>query len=110
MGCAAACLQPGWKRPAIPQPGIYNGIEWPLQCQDGVSSHFFAIGDWGGGAPGVPVHDPKPRALVKGIDDQAQALVADAMNSRAAVSKPSFVLNVGDNFYWGGVNVPCGLA
>eukprot|EP00933_Yihiella_yeosuensis_P040271 TRINITY_DN3454_c1_g1_i1.p1 TRINITY_DN3454_c1_g1~~TRINITY_DN3454_c1_g1_i1.p1 ORF type:complete len:614 (+),score=107.88 TRINITY_DN3454_c1_g1_i1:87-1928(+) len=42
------------------------------------------------------------------VDWQAQLRVADQMKQRAQTSKPDYVLNVGDNFYWGGVNTMCG--
>mmetsp|Transcript_130469 Transcript_130469/g.363523 ORF Transcript_130469/g.363523 Transcript_130469/m.363523 type:complete len:602 (+) Transcript_130469:65-1870(+) len=45
---------------------------------------------------------------VEGVDDKAQVLVAAAFNRRAGTSQPKFVLNVGDNFYWGGLEVDCG--
>ena len=46
--------------------------------------------------------------FVKGIDDQPQLLVASSFKSRAAKVDPVFILNVGDNFYWGGIEKTCG--
>jgi len=45
---------------------------------------------------------------VDGIDTAPQQLVADAFKARAAVKDPKFIVNVGDNFYWGGIEVDCG--
>ncbi|CAJ1431891.1 unnamed protein product [Effrenium voratum] len=42
------------------------------------------------------------------VDPKAQVRVADALKKRAPSSKPDVILNVGDNFYWGGVNTNCG--
>ena len=33
-----------------------------------------------------------------------QVKVADALKKRAPETKPDLFINVGDNFYWGGVN------
>jgi hypothetical protein len=86
-----------------------NGVEWPQMCIDKTEAHFFGIGDWGGsGSPPVPMPNLKGRTLVKGIDDKAQLLVARQMNSVSATSQPDYVLNVGDNFYPGGIGVECG--
>ncbi|CAE8581344.1 unnamed protein product, partial [Polarella glacialis] len=42
------------------------------------------------------------------VDRQAQQLVAQQFLKRARTSDPDYILNVGDNFYWGGVNTQCG--
>jgi len=42
------------------------------------------------------------------IDGNPQRLVATAFQHRAAMKKPAAVLNVGDNFYWGGIEKTCG--
>ena len=45
---------------------------------------------------------------VEGVDDQPQLLVAEAFKARAALKDPQYILNVGDNFYWGGIEKSCG--
>jgi len=45
---------------------------------------------------------------VEAIDTVPQLLVADAFKKRAALNDPKFIVNVGDNFYWGGIEVDCG--
>uniref|UniRef100_A0A7S4QF13 C-type lectin domain-containing protein n=1 Tax=Alexandrium monilatum TaxID=311494 RepID=A0A7S4QF13_9DINO len=97
-----------------------NGIKLPDTCfTGGGPHHVFVIGDWGGifngqNKPVVPAdrrskHMPSHhRPFVFGADDCAQRNVATQMRVRSLISKPDYVLNVGDNFYWGGVLVKCG--
>lgn len=80
---------------------------------------FFAIADWGGaffqrgiGVEGNYIYGDgaaadntrrKPWGYNdNGLDQGAQKLVGEAMANRSATSKPRFVVNSGDSFYWGG--------
>ncbi|CAJ1423382.1 unnamed protein product [Effrenium voratum] len=45
---------------------------------------------------------------LKDVDVPAQHLVAEQMIKRARANNPDYLLNVGDNFYWGGVFGKCG--
>lgn len=51
---------------------------------------------------------PVSCGFVAGVDDQPQQLVAKAMQERAKINEPQYLLNVGDNFYWGGIEKTCG--
>ncbi|CAE8630818.1 unnamed protein product [Polarella glacialis] len=46
--------------------------------------------------------------FVEGVDNQPQLLVAEALKHRASQVDPQYILNVGDNFYWGGIEKNCG--
>lgn len=115
--CIANCLLPNYTKPKPPPYGIYNGIEWAEECINSTEEHFFGIGDWGGVTPGIPAPNFSPgRAACCGsacskadyekcdIDGHAQSLVAKVFNQQAEISKPKWVMNVGDNFYWGGID------
>jgi len=51
---------------------------------------------------------PRSCGYMPEIDEQPQQLVAKAMMERAEMNKPQYILNVGDNFYWGGIEKTCG--
>eukprot|EP00933_Yihiella_yeosuensis_P071371 TRINITY_DN79579_c0_g1_i1.p1 TRINITY_DN79579_c0_g1~~TRINITY_DN79579_c0_g1_i1.p1 ORF type:complete len:522 (-),score=98.08 TRINITY_DN79579_c0_g1_i1:66-1631(-) len=121
--------------PAMPNnPQEHNGKEWPHVCFDNDEEHFFVIGDWGGvcswgpgnncndpggniyGHPGQPFpmyNNNRGGNKVANVDKVAQNLVADRMKERALELRkqgkaPKFVINVGDNFYPGGLDSHCG--
>jgi hypothetical protein len=95
-----------------------NGVALQDVCYEGKGPfHVFIIGDWGG------MVDPKSKELsavshlnhrwnqsyqfIYPIDKTAQFRVRDQMVTKAPESKPDYVLNVGDNFYWGGIEDYC---
>jgi hypothetical protein len=47
------------------------------------------------------------RDFVTGLDDFPQQQVAAVMAQRAMWVDPDYVINVGDNFYWAGVDQEC---
>ncbi|CAE7328834.1 Acp5 [Symbiodinium natans] len=71
------------------------------------SHQFEAAGDWGGILSGSePVTFKNRPQIVDPIDTHAQSYVAGIMATVAAEKKPKFVVNVGDNFYPGGISSP----
>jgi len=110
------------KKVIAPKPGLHvtdrNGWRMPTVCyHDRPEHHVFVIGDWGGrqsalGAAPFPadrtVFPSHARQFVGGIDNAAQQRVASEMQKRAKWAFPEYILNVGDNFYWGGINSHCG--
>jgi len=85
----------------------YDGIEdkrWmEVVHNEWNEAHVFAVGDWG--APLQKGHITA--GSTPGIDDHAQYSVANAMKGRAAWANPQYILNVGDNFYYGGIDMDC---
>ncbi|CAK0790832.1 unnamed protein product [Prorocentrum cordatum] len=120
LAAATACEDGRFVPPAAPGTATdLNGVALSDVCFYGSGEHHvFVIGDWGGlesesGGPPMPADDRGPtkehnRHFMAGIDNNAQMRVADAMRTRAPVSRPDFVINVGDSFYWGGLDTKCG--
>jgi len=99
---------------------------------------FFGIGDWGGmcgwngkkcekgkpnldctykygdaALPGMPCTFPLRPPQIKEIEGHVQKKISDRMAERndiltKAGTPPQYILNVGDNFYPGGIDVHCG--
>jgi len=113
-------------------PTDLNGEAWTPSCFKGKEEyHVFVIGDWGGmcgygknndcelgpAADASWDHDdhsaarPYPmrnkRSRKTGVDDQAQQHVRNRMNQLSDKVEPEFVINVGDNFYPGGIVEHC---
>lgn len=96
--------------------GLEDRREFHVQSDGFGVSHIFAVGDWGAILPnhytapnkrGFGMPCPQNCGYVNGIDDRAQILVANVMKQRAGISNPQYVLNVGDNFYWSGIEEGC---
>ncbi|CAK0864396.1 unnamed protein product [Prorocentrum cordatum] len=68
--------------------------------------HVFVIGDWGG--TGNPPRPAQNRGnLQDPVDYDAQQRVAMQMHLLGLEVNPDYVLNVGDSFYWGGIDKTC---
>jgi len=99
--------------PAAPDYAIdHNGVQLPDVCFEKEGPHYvYIISDWGGM---IGPHGPKPATqrpaaqFVGGVDDHPQQRVAHQMKLRAATRSPDYILNGGDNFYWGGLDTLCG--
>jgi len=90
---------------AKPGPSVFPRTRWNLPHTELLCSHsdFITCYNTKGADP-----CKKGCGFVDGIDTQPQLLVAAQMEIQAAKHKPGFVLNVGDNFYWGGIEKNCG--
>jgi len=116
---------PWWFAPPRPDNAlVYNGIVdlkpacFNQSTNDTRVHSVYIIGDWGGilyGGSLVPFpadHRDKKfkshhRKFIKGADDSAQTKVAISMKKHAEVDRVDYILNVGDNFYWGGLVGQC---
>ncbi|CAJ1353284.1 unnamed protein product [Effrenium voratum] len=104
--------------PPVADPMQHNGQALRDACFDKTASHVFVIGDWGGVqyAEGMPImpadhrshlFPKRVRAFVNGVDNCAQQRVAAQMFNWSLAYPPDYIINVGDNFYWGGANSSC---
>mmetsp|Transcript_112741 Transcript_112741/g.319752 ORF Transcript_112741/g.319752 Transcript_112741/m.319752 type:complete len:528 (-) Transcript_112741:74-1657(-) len=85
---------------------VHNGVALKDVCiTHAAPYHVFVIGDWGG--TGDPPSPAENRQLHEG-DTDVQQRVADQMNQLALNNATlDYVLNVGDSFYWGGIERSC---
>jgi hypothetical protein len=96
------------------RPEQHNGVALQDTCFTGEGPfHVFIIGDWGSlwgfkAAPHLGHRKERGQGFVWPIDNQPQLLVRDQMRKRAPQSNPDYILNVGDDFYWAGINAWCG--
>jgi hypothetical protein len=112
----ADTCSPFFTPPEKPKSGPWerNGVALQDVCFSGEGPfHAFVIGDWGAlwgykAAPHLGHRKERGQGYVYPTDNQPQLRVADQMKARAPKSNPDYVLNVGDNFYWGGIDSICG--
>merc|ERR1719210_3255722 len=90
---------------ATPGPHVFPRSRWDLHHTERICSHseFVQCFDTDGAPPCV-----KGCGYVPGVDSEPQLLVAQQLKKFAAIHKPKYILNVGDNFYWGGIERDCG--
>mmetsp|Transcript_78290 Transcript_78290/g.123212 ORF Transcript_78290/g.123212 Transcript_78290/m.123212 type:complete len:550 (+) Transcript_78290:87-1736(+) len=89
-----------------PGPSVFPRSRWNKRHTEQLCSHkeFVECFNTFGEAPCIP-----ECGFVMGVDDKPQLLVAEAFKERAALKDPQYILNVGDNFYWGGIEKTCGF-
>eukprot|EP00435_Cladocopium_sp_Y103_P025292 s2455_g6.t1 len=103
LGLVALCASLHW-----PLPGV---CDWNTgKCSDGSNPYAGQYPELKGKPFPMPNRHGAP--LQEPVDYMAQNLVASRMKEKAEELKkdgkdPKFVLNVGDNFYPGGVNAHC---
>jgi len=116
---------PWWCPPKKPKHALYyNGISdiapacFNLTEDDQRPHTVYIIGDWGGvlygGVWAAPADHRSMqfkahhRQFVNGVDNLAQQKVAKSMMQHADYDRVGYIINVGDNFYWGGIDGKCG--
>jgi hypothetical protein len=87
-------------------PGPHTMARTRIGCEFGNLVECFNTQGQIGGDPKTPC--TSTCGWTKGVDDVAQILVAEEFKKVAARVRPQYVLNVGDNFYWGGIETDCG--
>eukprot|EP00931_Biecheleriopsis_adriatica_P074191 TRINITY_DN4830_c1_g1_i1.p1 TRINITY_DN4830_c1_g1~~TRINITY_DN4830_c1_g1_i1.p1 ORF type:complete len:553 (+),score=100.02 TRINITY_DN4830_c1_g1_i1:133-1791(+) len=97
----------------MPGPSVFPRTRWNKPHSELLCSHkqFVACYDSKGQLTQDSEDSPgcvEGCGFVAGIDDRPQLLVAQAFKGRAAKNSPAIILNVGDNFYWGGIEKDCG--
>jgi len=90
---------------AVPGPSVFPRSRWNAAHSELMCAHdeFVECYETKGEPPCTAgcgyVHE---------VDSKPQLLVADQLKKHAARYKPAYILNVGDNFYWGGIERDCG--
>lgn len=104
-GCRPRVI--AYKGGETPGPHVFPRTRWNKAHSELLCSHnqFVACFD-GGEHKGSSCVEGC--GFVAGVDTQPQLLVANAFKARAALKNPDFILNAGDNFYWGGIEENCG--
>lgn len=92
-----------------PGPHVFPRTRWNQAHSELLCSHHQFVACFEGGK-----HNGSSCVegcgFVAGVDTQPQLLVANALKARAALKNPDLILNVGDNFYWGGIEENCGAS
>jgi len=87
-----------------PGPHVFPRTRWNLMHNKLLCSHKEFVGCFESHGSACPAGC----GFVPEIDARPQQLVAEAFKARAAEKDPQYILNVGDNFYWGGIEKTCG--
>jgi len=97
----------------VPGPSVFPRTRWNKMHSELLCSHkqfvscYNSKGQITGDSPDS-TGCVEGCGYVEGVDNKPQYLVAAALKARAAKNGPAVILNVGDNFYWGGIEKTCG--